>query len=53
MCKYEEGSDPDPCNVKVTECLASEHRLIPAACKEDLVMNQPDWPAFVFIILTH
>lgn len=30
------------------ECLASEHRPMPAACKEDMVINHPDWPAFVF-----
>lgn len=51
-CNYEDMSDPDLCNFKVMRCLNSEHKLMPDACKEDMVMDQPDWPAFVFYLYT-
>lgn len=48
---YEEVSDPDPCNFKVMKCPGLEHELMPAAHKEYMVMNQPDWSASLFVCL--
>lgn len=49
-CRYEEVSDPDLCNFKVMKCLASEHKLTPAAARNTwLRVSQIGQPLFFYL----